>query len=129
MTNAYDYFSVVEVKDNEYNGKCCYKIIDKLTNRFCYCTGNKLKYVLKLLLQCLLDGYYKPRNNFEINQKVLKIFLDEDMAKIAHEEANIRFGNRQLKSYMNAHTNWKCVNEYLEKRKWYIDYSKAQQVN
>lgn len=124
--NVYDYFSVVEVKD--YN-KEYYKITDKITNRFCYCTSSTLDHMLTLLLKCLEDGYYKPRKNFSINQKVLKIFLDEDMAKTAYEEANIRFGNRQLRSYMTATIKWKCVDEYLEKRKWYIDYSKTKQVN
>lgn len=124
--NAYDYFAVVEIKDIKGH---YYKIIDKLTNRYCCCIPNVLDYTLSILLKCLQNGYYKPKKNFSVNQKVIDIFLDEDMAITVEEEAKAKYGNRKLRSYMTATIRWKCVNEYLEKRKWYIDYSKTKQIN
>lgn len=120
-----DYFGVTVMYDGMYGNKY-YKITDKVSKRFCYSTPKMLNYVLKVLLKCLHDGYYKLKNSFTIDYKVLKIFLDEDMAKDAKEELRIKQRTKRLKSYLNAHVEWKCVNEYLEKRKWYIDYSKAQ---
>ena len=119
-----NYFRVIRMKEEHYGRK--YKIIDKVSNRFCYTTSTKLAYTLRVLLKCLHNGYYKPSNDLFINSKVLQIFLDEDMVKETKEEYTNGLRLKKLKSNMNTHLEWKCINEYLEKRKWYIDYSKAE---
>lgn len=121
-----NYFRVIRMKEEDY-GENYYKIIDKVSNRFCYVSSTtKLNHLLIILLRCLHEGHYKPTNNLSINRKVQQIFLDKDMAKENKEEYTNGLRLKKLKSNMNTHLEWKCVNEYLEKRKWYIDYSKAE---